>query len=192
MTLVVTKLARNYEPFISADAEAIIDLKRVLLQNAKDVLQTYLFRFREKKGYASLGQDSPRIFECVDYVLLRLVLEGDKEDVRQKLYELIDGGVECFSEAEKLLEEKKRYYVLSRLYQSRGVAERVLETWSKIIDGTWPDEEFRNGEERMRDYLIKKCRDADLVFRFGVWLTKRNPEAGVQVRTVVPSLLYFL
>jgi vacuolar protein sorting-associated protein 3 len=188
VTLVVTKLARNYEPFISADAEAMIDLKRVLVQNSNDVLQTYLFRFREKKGYASLGEDSPKIFHSVDYVLLKLVLEGDKEEGKQKLYDLIDSGVECFPEAEKLLIEKQRYYVLSRLYQSRGLSERVLETWSKMIDGTWPDEEFKNGEERMRDYLIKS-RDAELVFRFGVWLTKRNPEAGVQV---TDSYLFYI
>jgi len=166
----------------------MIDLKRVLVQNSKDVLQTYLFRFREKKGYASLGEDSPKIFHSVDYVLLKLVLEGDKEEGKQKLYDLIDSGVECFPEAEKLLVEKQRYYVLSRLYQSRGLSERVLETWSKMIDGTWPDEEFKNGEERMRDYLIKS-RDAELVFRFGVWLTKRNPEAGVQV---ADSYLFYI
>jgi hypothetical protein len=56
----------------------------------------------------------------------------------------------------------------------------VLETWTKMIDGTWLDEEFKGGEERMRDYLIK-LRDADLVFKYGMWLTKRNHEAGVQV-----------
>jgi hypothetical protein len=60
------------------------------------------------------------------------------------------------------------------------MAEKVLDTWAKMIDGTWPDEDFRNGEDRMRDYLVK-CRDADLVFKFAMWLTERNPEAGVQV-----------
>lgn len=99
------------------------------------------------------------------------------------LYELIDDGVDCFAEAERLLLEYGRYYVLSRLYQRSGLAEKVLETWAKMIDGTWPDEEFRNGEERMKDYLMK-CRDADLLFRFGLWLTQRNPEAGVQVEIV--------
>lgn len=181
--IVANKLARNYDPFISpssADAEATLELKRVLLRNSRDVLQAYLSRFREKKGYASLGGDAQKIFEWVDLVLLQLVLEMPKDEGRQALYDLIDGGVDCFEEAEKLLAEKGRYYVLSRLYQSRSLTERVLETWAKMVDGSWPDEEFRNGEERMRDYLMK-CRDADLVFRFALWLTKRNPEAGVQV-----------
>jgi hypothetical protein len=62
------------------------------------------------------------------------------------------------------------------------MTERVLETWGKMIDGTWPDEAFKHGEERMRDYLVK-CRDTDLMFRYAMWLVKRNAEAGVQVRT---------
>jgi vacuolar protein sorting-associated protein 3 len=109
-----------------------------------------------------------------------LVLELSREEGKQMLYDLIDSGVDCFGEAEALLIEKERYYVLSRLYQSRSMTDKVLETWRKMIDETWPDEEFKHGEERMRDYLIK-CRDADLVFKFGMWLTRRNPEAGVQV-----------
>lgn len=180
--LVVNKLARNYDPFIkpsSANAPATLELKRVLLQNGKDVLRGYLFRFREKKGYASIG-DSREIFKWVDLVLLHLVLEMPKEEGRQALYDLIDSGVDCVDEAEKLLIENARYYVLSRFYQGQGMTEKVLETWRKMIDGSWPDEDFKNGEERMRDYLIK-LRDADLVFRFGMWLTRRNPEAGVQV-----------
>jgi vacuolar protein sorting-associated protein 3 len=187
---VVNKLSRNYDPFIrpsSADAEATLELKKVLLQNSREVLRKYLFRYREKKGYASIGEDAKKIFEWVDLVLLQLVLEMPKEEGRQILYDIIDSGVDCFEEAEKVLMGKERYYVLSRLYQSRGMVVNVLETWAKMIDGTWPDDEFRKGEERMRDYLIK-CRDAELVLKFGLWLTRRNPEAGVQVRYYPPSL----
>jgi hypothetical protein len=98
------------------------------------------------------------------------------------LYDLVDSGVDCFEEAEEMLRERGRYYVLSRLYQQRGMTERVLETWGNMIDGTWPDEAFKHGEERMRDYLVK-CRDTDVMFRYAMWLVKRNAEAGVQVRT---------
>ncbi len=120
------------------------------------------------------------IFYCVDLTLLKLNMEMPKKDGKQILYDLIDGGVDCFEDAETLLIENERYYVLSRLYQSRGMVENVLETWTKMIDGTWPDDEFQNGEERMKDYLIK-IRDANLVFRYGMWLVKRNPTVGVQV-----------
>ncbi len=152
------------------------------MENSREVLRKYLFRYREKKGYASIGEDAKKIFEWVDLVLLQLVLEMPKDEGRQMLYDIIDSGVDCFEEAENLLRENERYYVLSRLYQSRGMVENVLETWAKMIDGTWPDDEFRKGAERMRDYLIK-CRDADSVLKYGLWLTQRNPEAGVQVTT---------
>ena len=82
-----------------------------------------------------------------------------------------------------------RYYVLSRLYQQRGMTELVLGTWVKMIDGTWVDEEFKHGEERMRDYLIK-CRDVALMFRYAMWLVRRNPEAGVQVPPKQPFFAF--
>lgn len=151
-------------------------------------MRNYLLRYREKKGYASIGEDAKEIFEWVDLVLLHLFLEIPREEGNQILYNLIDSGVDCFDKAEKLLIEKERYYVLSRLYQSRGITDKVLETWMKMIDGSWPDIDFKNGEERMRDYLIK-CRDGDLVFRFGMWLAKRNPEAGVQVVLLFVKLI---
>ena len=187
---VVNQLARNYDPYIkpsSADAPATIELKRVLLENAQDVLREYLFRFREKKGYASVGEDAKAIFEWVDLVLLQLVLELGREEGRQRLYDLVDSGVDCFDEAKGMLISRERYFVLSRMFQQRGMVRDVLETWAKMIDGTWPDDEFKNGEVRMRDYLIK-LKDVDLVFKYGMWLTKRNPEAGVQVRDP-PSLI---
>jgi len=137
-------------------------------------------RFREKKGYASVGADAAEIFRWVDLVALRLVLEMPGETGMKALYDLVDSGVDCFEEAEDMLLEKGRYYVLSRLYQQRGMTERVLDTWGNMIDGIWPDEEFKHGEERMRDYLIK-CRDTDLMFRYAMWLVRRNAEAGVQV-----------
>lgn len=181
--VVVNQLARNYDPYItpsSADATATLELKRVLLENSRDVLREYLFRFREKKGYASVGEDAKPIFEWVDLVLLQLVLELGREAGRQRLYDLVDSGVDCFDEARGMLVSRRRYFVLSRMFQQRGMVGEVLETWGKMIDGTWPDEEFKNGEDRMRDYLIK-LKDVDLVFKYGMWLTKRNPEAGVQV-----------
>jgi len=146
------------------------------------MLRKYLLKYREKKGYASVdtGEEARKIFEYVDLTLLKLILEMPREEGRQILYDLIDGGVDCYEDAEKLLIEHGRYYVLSRLYQKHGMVEKVLETWMKMIDGTWPDEEFQKGEERMRDYLIK-IKDAELVLRYAMWLTKRNPTAGVQV-----------
>jgi len=190
--IVVNKLGRNYDPFIkpsSADAPATIELKRVLVNNANNVLRTYLFRFREKKGYASIGGDAAEIFRWVDLVLLQLTLEMPRESGTKALYDLVDSGVDCFDEAERLLMDAGRYYVLSRLYQQRGMTEWVLETWVKMIDGTWADEEFKHGEERMRDYLIK-CRDVALMFRYAMWLVRRNPEAGVQVPPKQPFFAF--
>ena len=81
-----------------------------------------------------------------------------------------------------MLEEHQRYYVLSRLYQQRKLSQKVLETWRKMIEGIWPDDDFRNGEQRMKTYLLK-LRDQNLVWEYGVWLLERNPSIGLEALT---------
>jgi hypothetical protein len=82
-----------------------------------------------------------------------------------------------------LLEEYRRLYVLSRLYQSRKQASKVLSTWRRIIEGE-PDEggELTDGENEVRKY-VAKIKDLALVEVYGTWLAKRNPVIGVQIFT---------
>jgi hypothetical protein len=61
------------------------------------------------------------------------------------------------------------------------MAADVLGTWKRIIEGEQDDgDEFRDGEQRVRDYLNKISNQA-LVREYGIWLATRNPKLGVQV-----------
>lgn len=162
---------------------------RAMSNHILHFLRAFLTAWRKKKGYGSVANDG-EIFRSVDAALLVVLLQLDKstppglptaKSVRVELYNIVDTGVDCFERAITLLESHHRLYVLSRLYQSRKMAGEVLATWRRIVEGELDEGgEFREGEQKVREYLAK-IRNAALVQEYGVWLATRNPKLGVQV-----------
>ncbi|KAH8163829.1 hypothetical protein CIB48_g4406 [Xylaria polymorpha] len=160
-----------------------------LTQPVLQFLRRFLSTWRRKKGFGSVS-DENEVFRTVDAALLAILLELDQHSppgpakgrsIRAELYELVDSGVDCFGRAETLIESYHRLFVLSRLYQSRKMAQEVLETWRRIIEGERNEGgEFQDGELRVREYLTKISNQA-LVQEYGIWLANRNPKLGVQV-----------
>ena len=156
-----------------------------------DLIKRYLATWRQRKGFGSIA-DETEVFLTVDAALLRVLLEQDGKDpsrisrpspTRIELYALVDSGVDCFDRAITLLEQYKRLFVLSRLYQSRRMARKVLETWRRIIEGERDEGGgLANGENEVRRYLVN-IKDTALVDEYGTWLARRNPTLGVQVFT---------
>lgn len=161
--------------------------------NLLQLVKRYLLFWKKRKGMASVTND-PYVFQSVDAALLHILLLLDRESprgpgppgsLRAELYELVDNEVECMDRAVDLLEQFRRLYVLSRLYQRNSPASvkasRVLATWKRILEGE-PDEggEFVDGEAEVRKYL-SRIRDRSLVEEYGAWLANRNPKLGVQV-----------
>ncbi|KAH7418360.1 hypothetical protein BKA64DRAFT_590281 [Cadophora sp. MPI-SDFR-AT-0126] len=161
----------------------------VMSDHILNFLRRFLAAWRKKKGFGSIANEN-EVFRSVDAALLIVLLQLDRstppgppkgKSVRLDLYELVDKGVDCFERAISLLESHRRLYVLSRLYQSRKMAGEVLATWRRIVEGeTDEGGEFREGEQKVREYLTK-IRNQALVQEFGVWLATRNPKLGVQV-----------
>ena len=156
-----------------------------------NLIKRYLGAWRQRKGFGSIA-DEVEVFLTVDAALLRVLLEQDRQDpsrmsrpspTRIELYALVDSGVDCFDHAITLLERYKRLYVLSRLYQSRRMARKVLDTWRRIIEGERDEGGgLADGENEVRKYLMNK-QDTGLVDEYGTWLARRNPALGVQVFT---------
>ncbi|CAJ2508099.1 Uu.00g092850.m01.CDS01 [Anthostomella pinea] len=178
------------EDFISSrDFDKVNTTLSALAQPVLHFLRRFLTAWRRKKGFGSVP-DENEVFRTVDAALLAVLLEIDQHSppglakgrsIRAELYELVDSGVDCFDRAETLIESYHRLFVLSRLYQSRKMAQEVLSTWRRIVEGERDDgDEFRDGEQRVREYLIKISNQA-LVQEYGIWLANRNPKLGVQV-----------
>ncbi|USP80313.1 uncharacterized protein yc1106_07587 [Curvularia clavata] len=161
--------------------------------NLLHFVKRYLQFWKRRKGMASVTND-PYVFKTIDAALLHILLLLDQGTPtgtsspgsnRAELYELVDREVECFDRAVELLEQFKRLFVLSRLYQGNCKASvkasKVLATWRRIVEGEEDrGGELADGELKVREYL-GKIRDQSLVEEHGAWLANRNPKLGVQV-----------
>ncbi|KAL9128292.1 MAG: hypothetical protein Q9217_002997 [Psora testacea] len=155
------------------------------------VIERYLGGWRQRKGFGSIA-DEAEVFQTVDAASLRVLLVQDSNvplhpskpsPERAQLYALVDSGTDCFNRAITILEQHHRLFVLSRLYQSRRLARKVLETWKRIIEGeTDEGGGFIDGENEVRRYLVN-IKDTGLVDEYGTWLARRNPALGVRVFT---------
>lgn len=166
-------------------------LQEVRSVDTLNIIKRYLHAWRQRKGFGSIA-DEVEVFQTIDAALLRVLLEQDGNDLsrpskpqstRLELYALVDSGVDCFQRAIALLEKYKCLYILSRLYQSRRMARKVLETWKRVIEGE-NDEGggLVDGENEVRRYLVN-IKDTGLVDEYGTWLARRNPGLGAQVFT---------
>ncbi|KAF1811741.1 hypothetical protein P152DRAFT_418417 [Eremomyces bilateralis CBS 781.70] len=181
-----------FEKFLHQEAQVDISsqmsgsLSHLVLQLAK----TYMLYWRKKRNFGSV-EDRDDLFGSVDAALLHILLILDQGSspgpatpgsVRQELNIVVDDKeFESFDRAVLLLEQYKRLYVLSRLYQSRKMSSKVLATWKRIISGEHDaGGEFLDGEQQLRRYLTK-LKDSKLVREYAIWLANRNPKLGVQV-----------
>ena len=165
--------------------------KELQTSNLPISLKRYLSSWRQRKGFGSIA-DEVEVFQTVDAALLRLLLEQDVQEpsrtattssTRAELNSLVGSGIDCFDRAIGLLEQYKRLFVLSRLYQSRRMGRKVLEIWKRIIEGEHDEGGgLLDGENEVRRYLAN-VKDTGLVDEFGTWLARRNPALGVQVFT---------
>ncbi|KAH7071647.1 hypothetical protein FB567DRAFT_538558 [Paraphoma chrysanthemicola] len=161
--------------------------------NLLHFVKRYLQFWKRQKGMASVTND-PYVFRSIDAALLHILLlldQGSPKGTsspgthRAELYELVDKEVECFDRAVELLEQFKRLFLLSRLYQTNCKAQvkasKVLATWKRILDGEEDKGgEFADGELRLRDYL-SRIRDQAMIEEYGAWLANRNPRLGVEI-----------
>ncbi|KAI9849877.1 MAG: hypothetical protein M1837_000091 [Sclerophora amabilis] len=155
-----------------------------------ELVRRFLAAWRRKKGFGSIS-DEKEVFQTIDAALLRVLLKLDaRADTAQssspsahvELNALVDQGVDCTDRAITLLEESRRLYLLSRLYQSRRMPGQVLSTWKRILQGEQDDGgDFINGEAKMRSYLSNYISDTGLFEEYGTWLARRNPRLGIQV-----------
>ena len=154
------------------------------------MVKHYLSTWQEKRGFGSI--DDKTIFDTCDAALLHVLLYLDsslpKSDsahapTRAKLENVVDHWKGDFDRAVALLEQYKRLFILSRLYQSKKSSKDVLNTWKRICEGEENlDDQITVDQvlNQIRRYLTV-IRDTALVREYCVWLAKRSPDLAVQV-----------
>ena len=153
--------------------------------NLLNLMKRYLAVWRQRKGFGSIA-DEAELFSTVDAALLHILLHQDRSGhpvAKPELYAIVDSEVTCFDRMVDLLEEYHRLYILSRLYQSRRMSEKVLATWKRIIEGERDEGgEFTEGENEVCTYLTR-IKNPQLFEDYATWIASRNPTLGVQVFT---------
>ncbi|KAG6916344.1 hypothetical protein DXG01_007235 [Tephrocybe rancida] len=188
--IVVANLVRNYSPHIAPNTQAApstAELKKILVAEANETLENFLTRWRVRRkveGPSAAGGSTMQakavdlVLQTVDTVLVKLYAELEKT---QELYDLLlEPHVILVSEVESSLRRNGQYNALCMLYRQSGDHTKLLEVWSKLIDGEWTDEDIPDPLSNMIALLAEK-KDRTLTQHWGLWLTKRNPEQGLQL-----------
>ncbi len=165
------------------------------------MVRRYMAIWQGKRGFGSIT-DEQYVFDSVDAALLRVLLHLEQSlprsssatsSVRTKLYNVVDNWKGDFDRAVVLLEDYRRLFPLSRLYQSRRLAKDVLATWKRVINGEVDGVGELNpgsAEVQMRRYLVN-IRDTALVQEYVLWLAQKNPDLAVEVLTDDKSRVSF-
>ncbi|KAF9495136.1 hypothetical protein BDN71DRAFT_1559699 [Pleurotus eryngii] len=187
--IIVMNLVRNYSPHLAPNTRAApptVELRQILNLTARDMLLSFLRKCRMKRQTL---EDSglPTIQTVnftVDTVLAKLyILEGRREDLHMLLE---SENYVALGEVESLLREGGFFHALCLIYKSQNDDTQLLDIWSKLVEGTYQDDTVPDPLSQMIA-LLKQKRDRLLVQKWGVWLTQRDTERGLELLRTLHS-----
>ncbi|KIO24147.1 hypothetical protein M407DRAFT_15469 [Tulasnella calospora MUT 4182] len=186
--IIMANLVRNYHPHIKPSVEEATptaELRRVLNMTARDMLASFLKKSRDNVPSLVVDPlDVPKVQKIVDTTLLKLHIEENQTPQMMALVNMSENIV--VTEVEALLIEHHKFTVLSKLYEKKGDESKLLEIWTKVVDGEWKDPALANPLPRIKD-LLMETKDRVLVQRYGIWLIKHDPEASLKLFTTKDS-----
>ncbi|KAG8883192.1 hypothetical protein FRB99_004611, partial [Tulasnella sp. 403] len=107
-------------------------------------------------------------------------LYAEEHEIRE-LIALVETSDDIISsDAEPVLIQKRQYACVAKLYERRKDEGKLLEIFSKVVDGDWADPLLPNPLPRVID-ILNNCKDRILVQRYGIWLVKHDPAAGLKL-----------
>ncbi|KZP18157.1 hypothetical protein FIBSPDRAFT_933616 [Athelia psychrophila] len=179
--IIVANIVRNYSPHMSPntrEAPITAELRKVLGIAAREMLEKYLRRWRRKRVVD--GGPGGGIDEVVDTVLAKLFCEDEKTN---DLYTLIrEPNHIKLPELEPTLIRTGQYSALCTLCKERGEDTKLLNAWSKLVDGEWSDTDIKDPLSDIITFVTEK-RDKKLTQQWGIWLTKRDPVRAMKLLT---------
>ncbi|KAH6918190.1 hypothetical protein BKA70DRAFT_1456594 [Coprinopsis sp. MPI-PUGE-AT-0042] len=192
--IVVSNLVRNYSPHLRPDtgsAPPTAELRKILQERALEMLETFLKKERRRRMALDLDKDGPEsaasskgkekerprpIRTIIDTVLAKIYAQSEKT---ADLYDLLfSPNYVLLSEVEDVFRTTGQYNALCMMYQRGGAEydEKLLDVWSKLIDGEWTDPDIPDPLLQMVSLLMGK-HDSALSQKWGIWMLKRDQDA---------------
>ncbi|TFK38259.1 hypothetical protein BDQ12DRAFT_735823 [Crucibulum laeve] len=182
--VICINLVRNYSPHMSPNtrsAPPTAELRRILAMAAEDMLEAFLRKWRIRQSLESgsvNGATRHPPDPVTDTVLAKLYALHEKTT---DLYALLNSPHSIIiSEVEAAFRKAGQYNALCILYRQTNNDTKLLDTWAKLIEGSWSDPDIPNPLADMIALLTKKG-DRALTRQWGIWLTKRDPDRGLQL-----------
>lgn len=116
----------------------------------------------------------------MDTVLAKLHVSMEKLPDLNALIEQPNSVV--LSELEPELIKSRHVGVLCRLYEKHGDDVKLLDVWSKLVDGVLRDPDVQDPLARIFD-LLSERKDKALVQQWTAWLVKKDSDRALKVDT---------
>ncbi|BGP09381.1 hypothetical protein JCM10049v2_005249 [Rhodotorula toruloides] len=182
---ILDNLNRNYSPHLKPNVESAattVELRNSLTMTARDCLMSYLLKWRAARrsgeGEDGMAGDSRKVDMVVDTTLVKLLAEQSRpDDIRV----LLAGPHDCVvKQVEQALLDAGLYQLLASILLEKGETMRVLDIWSRIIDGEYTDGSFEDGLQSMFD-LTWRSKDKSLVEKYGLWMLKHDQSRALRL-----------
>ncbi|KAI0754157.1 hypothetical protein C8Q80DRAFT_1216335 [Daedaleopsis nitida] len=179
--IIAQNLVRNYSPHLSPntrEAPPAVELRNVLSMTARDMLESYLRKWRRKLAVEGNGPYVQAMRMVVDTVLAKLHVATGKLPDLSALVEQPNALV--LSEIEPVLVTSRHIDVLCKLYKQHGDDGKLLDAWSKLVDGEWTDASVQNPLDRIF-HLLSDRKDRSLIQRWMAWLVKKDSDRALKL-----------
>ncbi|GAA6019435.1 hypothetical protein JCM8202_001808 [Rhodotorula sphaerocarpa] len=192
---ILDNLNHNYSPHLKPDVESAsttVGLRASLQAAARDCLLSYLLKWRAARrsgeGEMSLAGDSRKVDIVVDTSLVKLLAEYNRpDDIRVLL-----GGPHdvVLQEVEQALLDAGMYELLAGIWLEKREDAKVLDLWTRIVDGEYEDPSFQNGVRRIFD-LTWKTKNASVTEKAGLWMVNHDVGLALKLFTDPKQTLVF-
>ncbi|KAJ7219323.1 hypothetical protein GGX14DRAFT_591509 [Mycena pura] len=180
--IIAANLVRNYSPYLKPNTQTApptAELRRILRMAAVEMLELFLRKCRTRRTVEGKRKADPS-YQVVDTVLARIYAQAEKT---KELYALIqEPHTIVLSELESVLKQTGQYNALCMLHKQAGDDESLLQILAKLIEDEWTDDDIKDPMEDMFNLLVNSKNRA-LTQKWGLWLTRRDPERGIRLLT---------
>ncbi|KAI0365805.1 hypothetical protein BV20DRAFT_953552 [Pilatotrama ljubarskyi] len=179
--IIAANLVRNYSPHLAPntrEAPPTVELRNLLSMTARDMLESYLRKWRRKLAVEAQTPQLQALRMVVDTALAKLHVNIGKLPDLDALIEQPNAIV--LSELEPVLIKGRHFGALCKLYQQCGDDAKLLETWSRLVGGEWVDPSIADPLTRMFDLLTDK-KDRGLIQHWMPWLVKNDSERALKL-----------